>query len=170
MKSPLFTPINLKGEVFDAGGKVGCVVPPSSSPLPGRILFEVLGEYPPHPDWPRDGFPAWADMYVEKQPCRIAPEIVKNLPRLADCVMVVSQYKDRLLSLPLREAIQVTMPSEGHPEAQTFLFWRDQMGGPGRKMTLIVIDTLGRARASTVQVRHEIRDGQWRVSPSKSNP
>lgn len=137
---------NMKGEIFPVDGKVGIAVPPAG--MEGAIPFEVLRVHPPGPT-----FPAWADILVAGKPVRINPDICQPpFFRLADCLKVAHLQREEL---PVHTmAAKVTLPPAPHPNAQDFVFWRENISG----REVVMIDTLERVERNTVAAQ----DGQTR--------
>lgn len=113
----------LKGEVFDAAGRIGCAIPPAG--LPGAIPWEITYVYSSGIE--NSGVP-WADAKVGNILIRINPDIIQEpFHRLADCLWFAHKYHD---NIPVNaatgegQAVQETMPPPPHPEAKTFVFWR----------------------------------------------
>ena len=119
--------LGLKGEVFDAGGRVAYLVPPRDN---ADVVFEIKAVWPATKQ-----FPSWADMIVTAHGkeiyCRIAPEICENLYRLADCVVPVSQVADRF---PFDGQALLNFGEED------FLFWQTYIAGH----RVVMIDKRGR--------------------------
>lgn len=108
--------VGLKGEVFNAGGRVAFLIPPRDD---ADVMFEIKTVMAA-----TKKFPSWADMTVTAHGkeiyCRIAPEICENLYRLADCVVPVSQVADRF---PFEGQALLTFGGED------FLFWQTYIAG-----------------------------------------
>jgi hypothetical protein len=137
---------NLKGEIFSVDGKVGIAVPPAG--MEDAIPFEVLEIHPPV-----GPSPAWADILLAGKPVRINPDICQPpFFRLADCLMVAHFQREEL---PLHTmAAKVTLPPAPHPNAQDYLFWRENISG----REVVMIDTLERVEQHTITAQ----DGQSR--------
>lgn len=112
-------PNGLAGEVFDAGGRVAISVPPNGAP--DAIPFEVTWDYPAS-----DEFPAWSDMLVNGEPCRILTEITRNPFRLADCVAFAGRHRTSFPPPGAGHAAAMELPPGS---GNVFCFWRSLIGG-----------------------------------------
>lgn len=143
---------NLTGEVFSDGGKVAIAVPPAG--MDGAASFVIVKVHPPGVS-----IPAWADIILAGSRVRINPEICQPpFFRLADCLMVAHHQRG---DLPLGDtAAKLTLPPAPHPNAQEFLFWKQNIGG----LEVVMIDTMERVQRYSISAH----DGQHRHKGGQS--
>ncbi len=141
--------VGLRGAVRGFEGRVqGCIGRDDNLPFNG-IHFEIVGECPA-----RKGTPAWVDVLVDGQRCRINPEIC-TFPwwRFFDCVCFAARYRNEFPNVTEGMAV-MTFPPRPHPAAQDFVF------GMILNRQLLLIDTKERALSHASNV---LRDGHRRL-------
>jgi hypothetical protein len=134
----------LHGEVFLRDGNVTFAIPPNGTQ--GAIRFEVIRIHPPGLN-----FPAWVDLRVNGNLCRINPDICQPpFHRLADCVWLAAREREKLPVLTVGSpgtmgCAKVTLPPHPHPEAQEFALWRGILrDNKGFEVEAVMIDTMAR--------------------------
>lgn len=128
--------VGLKGEVFNANGRVAFLIPPRAN---AEVVFDIQKVWPAMSDPQKGVCPPWADMVITDHGrevyCRISPEICKNLYRLADCVVFASQNAEKLRFAPELAAVSLG--------GEEFLFWRTMLIG----VSVVMIDKKSRVEA-----------------------
>lgn len=145
--------VGLRGAVGGFQGKVqGCIGRDAETPFQG-IAFEIVGESPAVND-----MPAWVDVLVDGQKCRINPAICQ-FPwwRFFDCVCYAARYRKDFPNVTDGMAL-LTFPPRPHPAAQDFVF------GMAFNRQVLLIDTQQRALSYASNV---IREGHRRLGGAR---